>query len=538
MTGLAGVEAPARRPVASPGANGDAGAPTNGGDSASGGPVDDAHLRSNPLRLLAVLAALVAVGVFLGVPVLVIILALVVSIFAHEMGHFLAAKASGMKVTEFFIGMGPRIWSFRRGEVEYGLRAVPLGAYVRIIGMSTLEEIDPAEEQRTYRAKNYPRRLATVAAGPAVNIGIGVLLFFGLFAFTGVSNPDDWTVGSVVEGSAAETAGVLPGDRIVAVDGAPMASWEAFTEAVSARAGEPVSVTVERNGVTEVLSAPLGWSLSASGAEAFPTSPALPPGSRLLTINGGPVGGFAATRDTLAAATGPVDVVVEVAGSRYAAELPGPVVLPADGARGLLGITQERATSRSVGVVEAAGESVAMVGRITSSIVDFAGRLFSPSGLVRYGQLVVGSTASEPAGDAGAGAAGLVPLEPLGGGSPLASRQPMDPDDAAIRPLSIIGIVQVGDQLSGEGGLIAIVSLLAIVNLFLGLFNLLPLPPFDGGHIMVATYEAVRGSLSRRPYRADMNKLMPVTYVVVALLLVLGLSTMWLDITNPIQLGP
>ncbi|MBW3645134.1 MAG: site-2 protease family protein, partial [Actinobacteria bacterium] len=78
-------------------------------------------------------------------------------IFMHELGHYLTAKAAGMKVTEFFIGFGPRLWSFRRGETEYGFKAIPAGAYVRIIGMSNLEEIDPAEEDRTYRQKSYWR---------------------------------------------------------------------------------------------------------------------------------------------------------------------------------------------------------------------------------------------------------------------------------------------------------------------------------------------------------------------------------------------
>ena len=81
-------------------------------------------------------------------------------LFVHELGHFLAARRAGMKVTEFFLGFGPRIWSFRRGETEYGLKAIPLGAYVRIIGMNNLEDVDPADEPRTYRAKGYWSRVS------------------------------------------------------------------------------------------------------------------------------------------------------------------------------------------------------------------------------------------------------------------------------------------------------------------------------------------------------------------------------------------
>jgi membrane-associated protease RseP (regulator of RpoE activity) len=111
-------------------------------------------------------------------------------------------------------------------------------------------------------------------------------------------------------------------------------------------------------------------------------------------------------------------------------------------------------------------------------------------------------------------------------------------EEAEIRPLSLIGIVQVGDQLSGVSGIESIVFLLAMVNIFLGLVNLLPLLPFDGGHATVATYEAIRGAIARRPYRVDVSKLMPVTYVVVFILLGVGLSAMYLDIVDPVRIVP
>src|SRR3712207_5614004 len=103
------------------------------------------------IGLAFLLVAVVALGVAGGWPILVMVLALVVMIFMHELGHYLTAKWAGMKVTEFFIGFGPRIWSFKRGETEYGIKAIWLGAYVKIIGMNNLEEVDPAEESRTYR---------------------------------------------------------------------------------------------------------------------------------------------------------------------------------------------------------------------------------------------------------------------------------------------------------------------------------------------------------------------------------------------------
>ena len=525
MTGLAGLQPP---PVA--------GDESPGGSS--GGP-DVRTVRSNPVRLLLVVAALVALGVFLGLPVLVLILALILSIFLHEVGHFVVARRSGMLVTEFFIGMGPRIWSFRRGEVEYGLKAFPLGAYVRIIGMSNLEQVDPADEGRTYRSKNYPRRLATVLAGPAVNIAIGVVLFFGLFAAVGVNNPDDWSVGRVVDGGAAQAAGLEPGDRVITVDGQAVGSWDGFTGELNSLAGQQVVLGVQRGDETFTTTASLGWALTAAGVEALPTTPILPEGSRVIAVNGQPVPNYDAFQTALSG-SGTADVDIEAAGGTYRAALTLPIDLPADGARGFLGISRTGSDAQPVSIVGAAGESVSMVGEVAGSMFEFLGRLFSPSGLVRYGQLIAGAASDDTA--PASSDEGRVPLQALDGSAPAPVGAPTSQvtpqDEAEIRPLSLIGIVQVGDQLSGVSGIESIIFLLAMVNIFLGLVNLLPLLPFDGGHAVVATYEAIRGAIARRPYRVDVSKLMPLTYVVVFILLGVGLSAMYLDIVDPVRLVP
>ena len=113
------------------------------------------------LRLLVVVAAGITVAIVLGAwPVLVVILALVAMIMLHELGHFATAKWSGMKVTEYFLGFGPKLWSIRRGETAYGVKAIPAGGYVRIVGMTMLEEVDPVDEARSYRQATFPRRLA------------------------------------------------------------------------------------------------------------------------------------------------------------------------------------------------------------------------------------------------------------------------------------------------------------------------------------------------------------------------------------------
>lgn len=528
MTGLVGLEPP--RTV--DGAN-DGGPGSRDG---AGGPEGDAGdvVRSNPLRLLAVVAGLAALGVFLGLPVLFLVVALILSIFLHEMGHFLVARRSGMLVTEFFIGMGPRIWSFRRGEVEYGLKAFPLGAYVRIVGMSNMEDVGTVPESRTFRSKNYPRRLATVVAGPAVNISIGIVLFFALFVTTGLSDPDDWGVGRVVDGGAAQAAGVQAGDRIVSVNGEPVGDWDGFTSQLDDRAGQSVDLQVVRDGQTINTTAQLGWALSAAGVAALPTDPALPVGAQVLSVDGQEITSY----DQLVAAlsgTGTATVDVEVGGGTYRAEMPLPVTMPADGARGFLGVSMGSNPAAPVGALSAVGKSVGMVGEVTDGMFAFLGRLFSPSGLVEYSRLFTGgSDDATPATDGT-----LVPLESVGDAAPIAPRSGVtSQQEAEIRPLSLIGIVQVGDQLSGVSGLESMIFLLAMVNVFLGLINLVPLLPFDGGHAVVATYEAVRGAIARRPYRVDVAKLMPLTYVVVFVLLGLGLSAMYLDIVDPVQLVP
>jgi RIP metalloprotease RseP len=117
---------------------------------------------------------------------LAIVLGIVVLIMAHEAGHYVAAKRAGMKVTEFFLGFGPRVWSFRHGETEYGVKAVPAGGYVRIVGMNNLEEVDPGDEGRTYRQGTFGQRMTVVLAGVTVNILLAIVLFFVVFALRGV----------------------------------------------------------------------------------------------------------------------------------------------------------------------------------------------------------------------------------------------------------------------------------------------------------------------------------------------------------------
>ena len=183
------------------------------------------------------------------------VLALVVFVTAHEAGHFLAAKATGMKATEFFFGFGPRLWSFRRGETEYGFKALPLGGYVRIVGMNPFEEVAPEDRGRTYREKAFWKKAVVVLAGVGMNFLIAFVMFYGLVLAQGIPEVTTTVATVVAEQSdgtptPAAVADLEQGDVIVAVDGSPTPGWEALTEALADRPGDDVTLTVERDGST------------------------------------------------------------------------------------------------------------------------------------------------------------------------------------------------------------------------------------------------------------------------------------------------
>ena len=115
----------------------------------------------------------------------VFVVGVLISIFLHELGHFVTARWTGMKATQFFVGFGPRLWSFRRGETEYGVRALPLGAFVRIIGMNNIDEVPAVDEARTYRQQSYPKRLLVITAGSIMHMIIAILLLFIVYSIDG-----------------------------------------------------------------------------------------------------------------------------------------------------------------------------------------------------------------------------------------------------------------------------------------------------------------------------------------------------------------
>ncbi len=237
--------------------------PSSGAAEGSGGPAPPPtgeEQRAALIRLVLIVAAGALAALVTGTTqVVLIVLAIVMMIMLHELGHFVTAKWSGMKVTEFFLGFGPRLWSVRRGETEYGIKAILAGGYVKVVGMSNLEEVDPDDEPRTYRQQSYPRRLLVVVAGSAMHFVIAFVLLYVVYTVTGVpdrATPVVGSISSLASGpSPAEQAGFRLGDRIVAVDGRPVSSWEEVPPVIRERPNREVSFQVERDGRLHVLTA-------------------------------------------------------------------------------------------------------------------------------------------------------------------------------------------------------------------------------------------------------------------------------------------
>lgn len=175
-------------------------------------------------------------------------LAIILFVTAHEAGHFLAAKAVGMKATEFFFGFGPKLWSTQRGETEYGFKLLPFGGYVRIIGMNPLEDVAPEDMGRTYREKKFWEKSVVVLAGVGMNFLIGFLLFWAVVLSTGVPGDPIPVVGAVVPDSPAASVGLEPDDTFVAVEGRDIQSWDELTDRLVAVGPGETSLTVRRDG--------------------------------------------------------------------------------------------------------------------------------------------------------------------------------------------------------------------------------------------------------------------------------------------------
>jgi membrane-associated protease RseP (regulator of RpoE activity) len=375
------------------------------------------------------------------------VLALMLAIFLHEGGHFTTAKLFGMKVERFFLGFGPTIWSFRRGETEYGIKALPLGGFCKIAGMSPYENdgnfleedrsandgATPAPPERQFRNKPAWQRSIVLAAGSITHFLVAILLTWMVLVAIGIGTGQatttiDRTVPLTVgAASPAQTGGLEGGDQIVAVAGRPVNSFDELRAALSDKGGKRITIEYVRDGER-----------------------------RSTTV-------VAASQD----------------------------------GRGFLGFQPTEATRR-IGVLAAIPESVELFWRTTVDTVKGLGGFVT--GLA---DRMSGPQAAPSGGGGGGGA--------VSGG-----------------PVGIVGITRLAGQAVANNQWAIFIAILIQLNIVVGVFNLLPLPPMDGGYLAFVLWQVV----TRR--EVDLRKVVPVAALIVGLLVMLTVGLVWLDITNPV----
>jgi len=222
----------------------------------------------------------------LGVAIFVV--ALLLSVMLHETGHFVMAKKFGMKATRYFVGFGPTIWSTWRGETEYGIKALPLGGFVKIIGMHSLDDVeDPADEPRSFRRQPAWQRIIVLCAGSFMHFVLAFLLIAGLALGVGIANENTTELGTISacvspnvtaldngvactasdQASPAKLAGLRAGDQVIAFNGKRYSNWTQLGDAIrAAPVGSAATITVLRAGQTLTLPTTLASVPGRSGA--------------------------------------------------------------------------------------------------------------------------------------------------------------------------------------------------------------------------------------------------------------------------------
>ena len=395
---------------------------------------------------------------------LIFLVALLVSVMLHETGHFATAKWFGMKATRYFIGFGPTLWSTQRGETEYGIKAVPAGGFVKIVGMTSLDEVDPEDEPRSFRRAPGWQRLIVLAAGSFMHFLLAAVLIFGVALAIGVehvqssnttqlgtvapyvpSNEKALLSGSSCTAGEAKSpaalAGLKVGDRVTSFDGVAVSNWTQLEkEILKVKPGTPVTLTVLRDGHSLTLH------------------------TALAEVKGhGSYFGIAPVANTVFQRQNPVDAVKSV-GTGFSQVVTG---------------------------------SVQAIGQLPAAV---------PS-------LFTQNRACSPAGNVG----------------------------------SVVGAAQAtGEAVAASAGWQAKVSfvllLIASLNIFWGVFNLLPLLPMDGGHIAIVIWERIRSWIARRQGRPDpglfdYRKLIPISFSIFAVVIVFSLLLVAADIINPVNFG-
>lgn len=464
-------------------------------------------VRDGPLPLLVFFALLMYLGVAVSWWWVAAVVGIVLMIFLHELGHYVAAKRGGMLVTEFFIGFGPRLWSFTRGETEYGVKAIPLGAYVRIIGMSNIEEVEPEDEARTYRQASYPRRMLVAVAGSAMHFIQAFVLLMIVYVAIGIPT-DSWQIRKVSADSPAAAAGLQEGDTLVRIGDEPVGKFRDLSGLLAESSGADTTIVYSRDGQEITSNAVIAERFNADVAQAIS---GIEPGDRLVSIDGVSATSYAQLASMVSV------------GNRYRVEVLRTDKLCAVNAtindlppagtitRGFLGVGPKFGTARENPFV-GAGRSIGDFGRVASGAVSGIARFFRPSN--------VGSFVSDT-------------VKAGSGGTDHAECRSLSADENRV--MSIYGFGKVASD-AGKNGVGGFLELFALFNIFIGIFNLLPTLPFDGGHVVVATYERIRTRRNKR-YFADMTKALPIVYAVAGIMVFLGVLALFRDIIDPLSLG-
>ena len=429
--------------------------------------------------------------------VLLFAVGVAISIGLHELGHLVPGKLFGVKTTQYFIGFGPTVWSTKRGETEYGVKAVPFGGFVKLVGMlpparhdesgrvrgsntgivsqlmsdarkAEYELVEPGDEDRLFYKLAWWKKLVVMGAGVTTNLVIAFLLFAVVFIGHGVPTPTT-TVSSVSRcvvavtqanvdqpqrhctkddpESPASRAGIRPGDRIVAFNGERIEDWTQLRSAIRRNDAGTATIVVVRNG-------------------------------HRLTLH---------TSTTVSARPDPND--------------PRRVTKA-----GFLGVV-----STTTNVRKGPGYVVTTMATGTWDTMKAIGQL--PVKVYHVGRAALGLEKRDPTG-----------------------------------PMSVVGAGRVAGELTSQqgisfvDGLFSVVLLLAGLNLFLGMLNLVPLLPLDGGQMAGAIYEALRRGVAKVLHRpdpgfVDVAKLLPVGYVMAGVILVASVVLIYADIVAPVSLS-
>ena len=440
--------------------------------------------------------------------VLFIVLGVGVSIALHELGHLLPAKRFGLKVTQYMIGFGPTVWSRRRGETEYGLKAIPLGGYIRMIGMfppkpgadpsqlrssstgrfsqlmdqarqDSMEEVRPGDEDRVFYKLSVPKKLVIMLGGPTMNLLIAVVLLAGVATTYGMRELTP-QISSVSQCVTVQTVGA--------------------TAPVACKAGDPVA-PANRAGIR--------------------------PGDRILSIGG-----------TRVSTWDQVRAVVRPNGDRTL-----PLVVERDGKRLALSATP---IFTNVPMVDDQGKPVLdAAGTVRTERVGFMG--FSPTlELVRQPVTAVPGIVGTAVGQT-AGVILRIPQKMVGIAQAAFGSGPRDENG----PMSVVGVGRVAGEvadgriagLAGDGvsKFVTLLMLIASLNLALFVFNLIPLLPLDGGHAAGALWEGLKRRIARlrgrpNPGYVDVAKALPIAYAMSITLIAMSVLLIYADIVNPIKL--